>query len=109
MLAEEFEEEGAFLGEFVGVVEDLPGGGGEEVGIFGGNAILGGGLDVEGDAFLVLGFAFGDLKTGDGFAREGVPEEDFLAGGESGESLTTGDEGLDLEGGGDNERFFGHV
>ena len=79
VFAEDFDDQGWFLLQFVIVVQDLPGGGGEVAGVVRVDAMRGRILYLGGDGFEITGFALGDVVFGDSLTREGVPEKAFTA------------------------------
>ena len=78
-LAERFGDERALLSEFVVPVENLPGRGGEIERVTRRDAMGRGMFDFCGDALEIRGFAFGEVESGDGLPRQGVPEKDLFA------------------------------
>ena len=92
VLAEDLGDEEGFLLIFVGKIKNLPGGGGEITGVFGGDAVRGRMGNFGSNSFVVVRFFLGNLEIGNFFARESVPEKDFAAVRVSAEGLATRDE-----------------
>ncbi len=80
LFGERFADEGGFGVEFIRPGEDLEGRGREKTSVFWADAEGGGRFDRESDSLLVGRFLLCDEDSIYGFSREGVPEEDFLAG-----------------------------
>ena len=87
VLEETFADEFAFLHELVVIVHDLPWAGREETLILRHNAILTAVKNMICDAFAIATLVFRDIEL-DLFARQGIPNEGFLAVFEDAKALT---------------------